>query len=105
MAQLAHVITRGDGSFESWFETLPRQVRREAVDLPTSTREWLTLLHPDDRAAFRAKSLGAAISGERVDIQYRLQRGDGTWAHMRQAIEPIDGTLDADGKRRWFNTL
>ena len=105
MAKLAHVVTRGDGSFESWFETLPQLLRRGPADIPTSTREWLSLLHPDDRDVFRTRMIAAAKSGEPVDIQYRLQRGDGTWAHMRQVIEPIDGMPDAQGGRRWFNTL
>jgi diguanylate cyclase (GGDEF)-like protein/PAS domain S-box-containing protein len=105
VAQLAHVITRGDGSFESWFETLPQLIGRPASQLPRTTREWLGIVHPDDRATFRAKSIEAALSGHRTELQYRLQRGDGRWAWMHQEIEPLDGTLDADGKRRWFNTL
>jgi diguanylate cyclase (GGDEF)-like protein/PAS domain S-box-containing protein len=105
IAKLAHVITRGDGSFESWFEALPELIGRPAEQLPRTTREWLSIIHPDDRAAFRAKSIEAARTGERVELHYRLERGDGSWACMRQDIEPIDGVLDADGKRRWFNTL
>jgi diguanylate cyclase (GGDEF)-like protein/PAS domain S-box-containing protein len=105
MAKLAHVVTRGDGSFESWFETLPQLIGRSPDRMPRTTREWLSLVHPEDRASFRAKSIEAAISGQRADLQYRLQRGDGSWAYMRQEIEPLDGVLDGDGKRRWFNTL
>jgi PAS domain S-box-containing protein len=103
LAKLAHVVTRGDGSFESWFETLPELIGRPAEQLPRTTREWLSIVHPDDRAMFRAKSIEAARTGEHVELHYRLKRGDGSWAYMRQEIEPIDGVLDADGKRRWFN--
>lgn len=105
MARLAHVVTSRDGSFEHWFETLPQLLRRAPADVPKSTREWLALVHPDDRDDFRRRSIEAAKTGEPTDIRYRLLRGDGTWAHMRQAIEPIAGTLDEHGRRRWFNTL
>jgi PAS domain S-box-containing protein len=73
VAQLAHVITRGDGSFESWFETLPQLIGRPASQLPRATREWLGIVHADDRATFRAKSIEAAFSGHRTELQYRLQ--------------------------------
>jgi diguanylate cyclase (GGDEF)-like protein len=105
MARLAHVVTSRDGSFEHWFETLPQLLRRAPADMPKSTREWLALLHPDDREDFRVRIMATARSGEPLDIQYRLLRGDGSWAHMRQAIEPIAGTQDEHGRRRWFNTL
>jgi diguanylate cyclase (GGDEF)-like protein len=105
MARLAHVVTSRDGTFEHWFETLPQLLRRAPADMPRSTREWLSLLHPDDREPFRARIRAASLNGEPLDIQYRLLRGDNTWAHMRQAIEPIAGTQDEHGRRRWFNTL
>jgi diguanylate cyclase (GGDEF)-like protein len=75
------------------------------ADMPKSTREWLDKLHPDDRAAFRNKSIAAGASGTRVDVEYRLLCADGAWIDVRQAIEPIPGTADADGKMRWFCTL
>ncbi|HJV60573.1 MAG TPA: ATP-binding protein [Albitalea sp.] len=105
MAQLGHVITRPDGSFESWSETLPRLAGIEPAQMPRSTREWMQrLVHPDDRALFRGKSIEAAVTGARVDVEYRLQKPDGGLVHMRQVIEPIDG-VDAQGRTRWFSTL
>ncbi len=104
MAKLAHVVTRSDGSFESWSETLPQLVGVDAAQMPTSTREWLELLHAEDRGAFRARALEAATERERVDVEYRLRRADGAWRHIRQTMEPLS-EADAQGKMRWFNTL
>ncbi|HEY2928279.1 sensor domain-containing protein [Piscinibacter sp.] len=104
MARLGHVITRSDGSFESWSETLPQLIGIEPAQMPASTREWLQLIHPDDRAAFRARSIEAAIQGTRVDVEYRMPHRDGSWLHMQQVIEPITGS-DVGGRKRWFSTL
>jgi diguanylate cyclase (GGDEF)-like protein/PAS domain S-box-containing protein len=105
MAKLAHVITGRDGSFESWSETLPQLIGVDAARMPQSTRAWLDILHPDDRAAFRAKALEAGVTGARTDVAYRLRRADGTWIHVRQGIEPIQGDSDPNGRARWFSTL
>jgi len=105
MAQLGHVITRPDGSFESWSETLPALARIEAAQMPHSTREWMQrVVHPDDRALFRARSIEAAVTGARVDVEYRVLHADGSIVYMRQVIEPIDGR-EAPGRTRWFSTL
>jgi PAS domain S-box-containing protein len=105
MAKLAHVITRPDGSFESWSETLPELVGVNAAQMPQRTREWLHILHPADRVTFRAKALEAGQTGARTDVEYRLRRADGTWIQVRQAIEPIQGSVDGKGRMRWFSTL
>src|SRR5437660_4936775 len=105
MAKLAHVITRPDGSFESWSETLPELVGVDASRMPQSTREWLDILHPGDRATFRAKALEARATGTRTDVEYRLRHADGNWIQIRQAVEPIQEFVDADGRMRWFSTL
>jgi diguanylate cyclase (GGDEF)-like protein len=104
LAKLAHVITRPDGSFESWSDTLPPLIGVEPAAMPATTREWLSLLHPDDRATFRATAIEAGVAGGRRDVEYRLRRGD-AWIHIRQVIEPIPGDSDADGRKRWFCTL
>src|SRR6266513_790034 len=46
----------------------------EPSRVPRSTREWLNLLHPDDRQRFRSASIEAGVKGARVDIEFRLQR-------------------------------
>ena len=105
MTKLGHVITRPDGSFEIWSETLPPLIGAEPARMPQSTREWMGLLHPDDRSTFRSTSIAAGVDGTRKDVEYRLRRLDGAWIHVRQVIEPIPGEVDANGRMRWFSTL
>ncbi len=105
MAKLAHVVTGPDGSFEQWSETLPRLVGVELARLPRTTRAWLKLLHPEDRALFRGTAIEAAVNKTRVELEYRLHTGDGRWIHLRQVMEPVTDESDATGGLRWFNTL
>jgi diguanylate cyclase (GGDEF)-like protein/PAS domain S-box-containing protein len=105
MAGLAHVITKADGSFESWSETLPGLLGLKDEDVVPSTRRWLDLVHPADKERFRGTALGARANGQRAEVEYRVSRSDGAWVHVRQVMEPIPGQADAQGRRRWFNTL
>src|SRR5947209_12920838 len=105
MAKIAHVVTGLDGSFERWSDTLPRLIGVESAQMPRSTREWLDLLHPDDRERFRATAIEAARAGARKDVDYRLRRADGAWSRVRQVIEPLQSQTDAEGGTRWFSTL
>src|SRR5919108_2630389 len=61
MAGLAHVITRPDGSFESWSDTLPDLIGVGPDHVVSSTRSWLDLVHPEDRALFRETALRARV--------------------------------------------
>src|SRR6267143_1912822 len=105
MAKLAHVISGPDGSFQSWSDTLPSLIGMQPASMPRSTREWLDIVHPEDREALRAKSIEAGSTGQRVDTEYRLRREDAEWIHVRQVIEPLGGQPDAGGTERWFSTL
>jgi len=105
MAKIAHVITEPDGSFERWSDTLPQLIGVEPAQMPRSTREWLDLLHPDDRERFRASTIEAARAVTRKDVEYRLRRADGAWSRIRQVIEPLQSQADAEGATRWFSTL
>lgn len=105
MSKLAHVITRPDGSFEIWSDTLPTLIGVAPAQMPLSTRAWLGLLHDEDRAKFRTASIKAAVTGASEDVEYRLKRGDATWIHVHQVIEPIPGQSDSAGRMRWFSTL
>src|SRR5712691_4368888 len=105
MAKIAHVITGADGSFERWSDTMPQLIGVEPAQMPRSTREWLDLLHPDDREGFRATAIEAGRAGMRKDLEYRLRRAGGGWSRVRQVIEPLQSQTDAEGATRWFSTL
>jgi diguanylate cyclase (GGDEF)-like protein/PAS domain S-box-containing protein len=105
MANLAHVVTKPDGSFETWSETLPALLGLEGKEIVDSTRRWLDLIHPADRGRFRATALQARADGLRREVEYRLWRNDSSWVHVRQVMEPIPGNADSQGRLRWFNTL
>jgi PAS domain S-box-containing protein/diguanylate cyclase (GGDEF)-like protein len=106
MAELAHVVTGSEGVFESWSATLPPLAGVEPANTPKDAREWLQLVHPEDRDRFRVASIEAGRRGMRMELEYRLLRGDGSVIHVQQAMEPI-ATPDAsgEGEQRWFNTL
>ena len=103
MAKLAHVITRPDGSFESWSETLPQLIGSDVERMPKSTREWLHIVHPDDKATFRERAIEAGATIGRLELEYRLRRADTAWIHVRQVSEPMQG--DSGAPTRWFGTL
>jgi PAS domain S-box-containing protein len=106
MARLAHVITGPDGRFEDWSETLPGLAGVAPDRVPISTRDWTQrLVHPEDRALLRAKSIEAAVKGTRVDVEYRMPQPDGSVTHVRQVIEPITNADGSDRPIRWFSTL
>jgi diguanylate cyclase (GGDEF)-like protein/PAS domain S-box-containing protein len=105
MANLSHVITRPDGSFESWSETLPNLIGCDPERMVQSTRKWLELIHPEDRTLFRDTALAARAQASRADVDYRLKRDDASIIHVRQVMEPIPGRADARGRLRWFNTI
>src|SRR6267143_1966101 len=105
MAKIAHVVTGPDGSFERWSDTLPQLIGVEPAQMPRSTREWLDLLHPDDRERFRATAIEAARAGTHRDTEYRLRRADGGWIQVRQVIEPLQSKAGAEAETRWFSTL
>ena len=101
LAKLAHVVTRPDGSFERWSDSLTALIGRDEDQVPASTREWLDAIHPDDRELFRSTALRAAATGMRMDVEYRFRHASGAWIHFRQAIEPIGERNEG----RWFSTI
>jgi PAS domain S-box-containing protein len=104
LARLGHAISGPDGRFESWSESLPGLIGFSADDVPTTTRDWIALIHPEDRALFRELSIEAARTGVRMDVEYRLRRPDGGLVHLRQVIEPLVGA-DGTMQGRWFSTV
>jgi PAS domain S-box-containing protein/diguanylate cyclase (GGDEF)-like protein len=105
MGKLAYVVTGPAGEFLAWSETLPAMIGRDAAEMPTTTRAWLELLHPEDRERFRSTAIEAAKSGGSAELEYRLQHGPGQWIHIREVMEPLNPELNGSGGRRWLNTL
>jgi PAS domain S-box-containing protein len=103
LARLAHAVSRPDGTFESWSESAPALIGVSPGQVPRSTREFLALVHADDREMFRRLSIEAAQVGARVDFEYRLVRPSGGLIHLRQVIEPIED--GGPGPQRWFSTV
>lgn len=103
MARMAHVATRSDGSFEGWSQTITELIGRPTSEVPRTTREWMLLIHPEDRSRFRDAAIEAARTGRRKDVEYRLQCNGG-WVHLRQWMEPIDEGPDPR-PRRWVSTI
>ena len=104
MAQLTHNITGPGGVFESWSETLPALIGMTEQAMPKTARDWLPLVHPDDRERFRAELIAAGLRGTHCELEYRLVRADGETIHVREVIEPIV-ELGQPSRGRWFCTL
>src|SRR5438105_5911882 len=102
---MSHVITRTDGSFETWSETFPELIGIRHDEVVNSTRKWLDLIHPEDRALFRDTALAARGQRRKSEVEYRLWHHSGKWVYVRQVMEPIPGSPNAQGLVRWFNTL
>ena len=105
LAHLAHVISAPDGTFLSWSPGMPALLGVAPDAAPRHTREWLELLHPDDRARYRETIIDRARSGAHAEIEFRIKR-HGDWVDMRQVMEPLPAERDgASAGARWFNTL
>jgi PAS domain S-box-containing protein len=105
MAKLAHLSGGPGGAFVSWSESLATLLGGEDTDVPRSLREWLDLVHPDDRVEVRRRSLEATALGNIVDMEYRLHRKDGEWIRLRQLIEPLSIRAEPGKGGKWFSTL
>ncbi|MBW8843710.1 MAG: PAS domain S-box protein [Burkholderiales bacterium] len=105
LARLAHVVTRADGSFESWSETLPALAGCSADDMPRSLQDWMSrLVDEGDGDAFQRATEQAIHTGAKVETEYRLVRPNGEALQVAQVIEPIETVAGVAGSR-WFSTL
>ena len=105
MARLGHIVTGPDGSFESWSVALERILGFDAARMPRTTRAWVEIVHPEDRAMFRGRCLHASRQHARADVNYRVQRPDGVWIELLQVMEPLEQASEAGQQGRWFNTI
>ena len=104
MAKLAHLVTGPGGGFERWSENLPQLIGLTAPEFPSSTRDWLDRIHPEDREAFRSRALLAAEALAAYEVEYRFPRGE-DWIHLRQHVELLAGRAKDQGDPRWFSTF
>lgn len=66
-----------------WGESVERIFAYDAAQVPASSTAWLNYIHPDDRAAVESKlERFIADAGERWEDEYRLKRGDGSYAFV-----------------------
>ena len=64
---------------------------------------WLEALHPDDLKPAIRKMKHALRTGERIDMEYRVQDNTGKWRWMRSRGLPRMGT---DGRiARWYGSI
>ena len=105
MAGLAHVIGGPGSAFVSWSDSLGSLLGGDDTDVPRSLREWLDLVHPEDRVNVRRRSLEATALGKPVAMEYRVHRKDGEWIHIRQVIEPLSAHPASGKDGRWFSAL
>lgn len=105
LAKLAHLVTRPDGSFESWSDSLPNLISVRPEQVASSTRAWLKLVHPDDRELFRRTCINAAIADAPAVVDYRFLNGVDEWIYVHQELEPLVSPSDMPGQRRWFSTF
>lgn len=72
-------------------------IKRE--DAPTASREFMALVHPDDRAAASATIAACIEKGENADYQFRAVVGDSVlWIYDRSTL-----TRDADGNPAYMH--
>ena len=61
----------------------------ELVAELASTEAHVQLIHPDDRADYRAAIAAFSESGRGFDIQYRIKRADGRVLHLHDVLKPV----------------
>jgi len=105
LARLAHIISRPDGSFESWSDSLPQLIGVSDGGVPSGFRKWLDIVHQADREAFSHACIEAGRSGSRTEVEYRVWRSDGCLIDVHQVMEPLPEFTNPEGRHRWFNTI
>jgi PAS domain S-box-containing protein len=69
----------------------------------TGQEEWLSVVHPEDRAAAARDWQAAIATGSLYQTEYRLQRADGSWRwFLRRAIPVKDE--ESQAVIRWLGT-
>ena len=88
-----------------WRQLQPQPESRSAALLPGLTgQDWLErYVHPEDQSRVRAAIEQVIRTGEVFEVEYRVQRSDGTTGWVISRAIPL---LDDDGRvLEWFGTL
>ena len=65
--------------------------------------EWISFIHPDDRARVLALWKSTIEAGDSFDVEHRLRRGDGVYRWFNSRGTPV---RDAEGHVvRWYSLL
>ncbi len=105
LARLAHVVSRPDGTFQSWSDTLPEIAGCPQGSLPRSCSEWIArLVHEEDRERVSSTFAHAMNTGTKAETEYRLVQPGGQVVHLAQVLEPIQRDAVVGGSS-WFSTL
>ena len=105
LAKLAHLITRPDGAFESWSDSLPALIALPVQAMPTCMPDWLARVHPDDQAQFRATCIDADTADMSATLDYRFLNGAGEWICLHQEFSPLQSHAETPGEQHGFSTL
>ncbi|HEX7088379.1 MAG TPA: response regulator [Vicinamibacterales bacterium] len=73
----------------TWSDRVFELLRVDRAAGPLDFEGYLARVHPDDRAAVQTALEGHLSCGRPYDIQYRMRRGDGTWAHVESTGQAI----------------
>jgi PAS domain S-box-containing protein/diguanylate cyclase (GGDEF)-like protein len=105
LAKLAHVVTGPNGVLEEAASAWADFLKLGAQDAPSSIRGWLKFVHPEDRDTLRQRAIDASRRPERIEAEYRLQRGD-TWVHIHHVMDPLPAPATSSPSQvSWFHTL
>ena len=105
VARLAHLAIAPDGRLEDASENLTHLAGLAADELPATVAEWTRrLVHPQDRPLLQERTAEALATGERVEVEYRLLRADGSFIQVAQVFDPVE-QAERPQDRRWFSTL
>jgi diguanylate cyclase (GGDEF)-like protein len=96
-----------DAAHQDWFDINPQSGQMLASakyaaphglvldDAQNGLRNWLNLIHPDDRGATQSVFRGALQTGGAAQVEYRIRAPNGGWTWIRSIGRVVD--RDADG--------
>jgi diguanylate cyclase (GGDEF)-like protein/PAS domain S-box-containing protein len=106
IAKLAHITSDAAGELHNCSDSLALMLGISREQLPRTNRQWLALIHADDRRKVKVCAIAAAQRPVRTAVEYRFQHSSGAWLHIHHVMEPLPLQPGQDAcQLRWFNTL